>query len=322
MINFLAKKVLRLIVVILAVSALTFLTINLLPGDAAVTSAGIGATLAQVEEIREDLGLNKSIIVRYLLWFSDAAHGRLGQSILTDEPVLEAIFHRLPITIELMIISQLMALILAVPFGILSAYKSGTSIDKTINTLAFSVMSVPTFVMALLLIFTFSLKFSWLPATGYIPFSEGLWLNLKSFLLPGFSIALVEWGYLMRILRSDMIATLQEDYILMAKSKGLSTIHILFSHALRPSCFTLITVLGIQVGHLIGGAVIVETIFALPGIGSLLIASIFGRDFPMVQGCILFITIAYVLINFFVDILYTILDPRIRSQNINGVSHG
>jgi peptide/nickel transport system permease protein len=141
-------------------------------------------------------------------------------------------------------------------------------------------------------------------------------------LLPGFSIALVEWGYLMRILRSDMIATLQEDYILMAKSKGLPTFYILFKHALRPSCFTLITILGIQVGHLIGGAVIVENIFALPGIGSLFISSIFARDYPMVQGCILLIAIAYVLINFFVDILYSFLDPRIRFQNKTLVSNG
>jgi peptide/nickel transport system permease protein len=320
--NFFGKKLLRLIVVILAVTALTFLMINLLPGDAAVTNAGIGATLAEVEKIREDLGLNKNVFVRYSLWLADAAQGRLGHSIITDEPVLEAISHRLPVTIELMIISQILALMLAVPFGIVSAYKSGTSIDKTINTLAFSVMSVPTFVMALLLIFAFSLKLNWLPATGYISFSDGFWRNANSFLLPGFSIALVEWGYLMRILRSDMIATLQEDYILMAKSKGLPTFYILFKHALRPSCFTLITILGIQVGHLIGGAVIVENIFALPGIGSLFISSIFARDYPMVQGCILLIAIAYVLINFFVDILYSFLDPRIRFQNKTLVSNG
>lgn len=320
MIIFLGKKVLRLIFVILAVTALTFLMIHLLPGDAAVTHAGIGATTADVEKIREDLGLNKNILIRYTLWLTDAVQGKLGHSVLTDEPVLEAICHRLPVTIELMIISQMLALMLAVPFGIISAYKSGTNIDKTINTLAFSVMSVPTFVMALLLIFAFSLKLNWLPATGYSPISNGIWLNVHSFLLPGFSIALVEWGYLMRILRTDMIATLQEDYILMAKSKGLPTVYILFIHALRPSCFTLITILGIQVGHLIGGAVIVETIFALPGIGSLLVSGIFGRDYPMVQGCILFITTAYVLVNFFVDILYTFLDPRIRSRNISGVS--
>ncbi len=315
MMIFFGKKLFRLIVVILTVTAITFLMVNFLPGDIAITTAGFGASLEDVEAIREDLGLNKNVVLRYTLWLFDAVQGRLGQSFLTDEPVLEAISQRLPVTIELMIISQMLALMLAVPFGIISGYKSGTNIDKTINTLAFSVMSIPTFVMALLLIFAFSLKVNWLPATGYVPFSEGFWLNIKSFLLPGFSIALVEWGYLMRILRSDMISTLQEDYILMAKSKGLPTVYILFKHALRPSCFTLITIFGIQVGHLIGGAVIVENIFALPGIGSLLIAAIYGRDYTVVQGCILFITIAYVMVNFFVDILYSFLDPRIRFQN-------
>jgi len=315
MMIFFGKKLFRLIVVILTVTAITFLMVNFLPGDIAITTAGFGASLEDVEAIREDLGLNKNVVLRYTFWLFDAVQGRLGQSFLTDEPVLEAISQRLPVTIELMIISQMLALMLAVPFGIISGYKSGTNIDKTINTLAFSVMSIPTFVMALLLIFTFSLKVNWLPATGYVPFSEGFWLNIKSFLLPGFSIALVEWGYLMRILRSDMISTLQEDYILMAKSKGLPTVYILFKHALRPSCFTLITIFGIQVGHLIGGAVIVENIFALPGIGSLLIAAIYGCDYKVVQGCILFITIAYVMVNFLVDILYSFLDPRIRFQS-------
>ncbi len=316
------KKLLRLIVVVLAVTAITFLMVNILPGDIAITTAGFGASPEDVEAIREDLGLNKNILIRYNLWLFDAVQGRFGQSILTGEPVLDAIFQRLPVTVELMAISQIFALILAVPFGIICGFKSGMTIDKTINTLAFGLMSIPTFIMSLLLIFFFSLKLNWLPATGYVPLSDSFGANLKSFILPGVSIALVEWGYLMRILRSDMIATLQEDFILMAKSKGLPTIHILFKHALRTSCFTLVTVLGIQIGHLIGGAVVVESIFALPGIGSLLIAAIYGRDYPVVQGCILFITISYVLINFIVDILYSVLDPRIRSQNMIGVSDG
>ena len=316
MINFLGKKLIRLAVTILAATALTFLMVNLLPGDAAITNAGIGASIEDVEEIREELGLNKNIFIRYTLWLIDAAHGRLGHSIQTDEPVLEVISQRLPITIELMIISQVLALMLAIPFGILCGFKSGTGVDKTINTLAFSVMSLPVFVMSLLLIFVFSIKLNWLPATGYISFSNGFWGNLKSFILPGLSIALVEWGFLMRILRSDMITTLQQDFILMAKSKGLPTHHILFKHALKPSCFTLVTILGIQVGHLIGGAVIVESIFALPGIGSLLISAIYGRDYPIVQGCILIITLSYVFINFIVDITYSVLDPRIRSHNM------
>ncbi len=321
MIAFLGKKVVRLVVVTFAVTALTFLMVDLLPGDIAVTTAGHGATIADVEAIRQDLGLNKHVLLRYALWLSDAAKGRLGQSFQTDELVIDAILQRLPVTLELVVVSQIFALLLAVPFGILCGFKSGTVLDKAVNAVAFSVMSIPIFVMALVLVFVFSIELNWLPATGYISLSDGLWGNIKSFLLPGFSIAIVEWVPLMRVLRSDMISTLQQDFILMAKSKGLPTRHILFQHALRPSCFTLITLFGIQIGHLIGGAVIVESIFALPGIGSLLISGIYGRDYPMVQGCILVVTLAYVMINFIVDILYVLLDPRIRSQQSGEVRH-
>lgn len=316
LINFLGKKLLKLFLVILSVSALTFLMVDLLPGDVAFTIAGQGATIANVEEIRENLQLNQNVFIRYAKWLGNALQGKLGHSFQNEEPVIDALVQRIPVTIELVIISQIFALILAIPFGIISAYKSGTIIDKVINTAAFSVMSVPVFAMSLLFIFFFSIKLNWLPATGYVPWTEGFFANLNSIILPGLSIAIVEWGPLMRVLRSDMIATLQEDFILMAKSKGIATHQILIRHALRPSCFSLITIFGLQIGHLIGGAVIVESIFALPGIGSLLISGIYGRDYLIVQGCILFITISYVFVNFIVDILYFVLDPRIRSRNM------
>jgi peptide/nickel transport system permease protein len=172
-------------------------------------------------------------------------------------------------------------------------------------------MSTPVFVMALVLIYLFAVRLQWLPATGYVPLNESLLLNIRSFILPALSIALVEWVPLMRVLRSDMITTLQKDYILMARSKGLPVYQILFKHALRPSLFTLLTILGLQIGHLIGGALIVETIFALPGVGRLLVDAIFNQDTNLIQGCILVISIAYVVINFIVDILYTVIDPRV-----------
>jgi len=313
-----SKKLLRLVFVVFAVTALTFMMVNLLPGDVAYTIAGQDSTAEDVEAIREELGLNRNIFVRYAEWLADVAHGKFGKSLQTHEPVLEAIFSRAPVTIELMILSQIFALMLAVPAGIISAYKAGTSVDKTINSAAFGMISIPNFVMAILLIFLFSLRLKWLPATGYIPMSDGLLANLRSFMLPAFSIAMAEWVSLMRVLRSDMIATLQEDFILMAKSKGLPTLHILFRHALRPSCLTLITIFGIQIGHLIGGAVIVEQIFALPGIGRLLIGAIYGRDYTMVQGCVLFIAISYVVVNFMVDVMYSVLDPRIGTEKTVG----
>jgi peptide/nickel transport system permease protein len=172
--------------------------------------------------------------------------------------------------------------------------------------------------MALILIFIFAIQLKWLPATGYTPLSEGIWRNLQSFLLPSLSIALIEWVPLMRVLRTDMIATLQEDFILVARAKGMPTWRILLRDALKPSSLTLITILGLQIGHWIGAAVIVEMIYALPGIGRLLVNAVFSRDFLIVQGCVLTITVAYVIINTLVDFLYAVLDPRIRREFRHG----
>jgi peptide/nickel transport system permease protein len=312
------KKTLHLALVVMAVSAITFLMVDLLPGDAAYQMAGESATIEDVRAIREELGLHRSIVVRYLVWLADAARGDFGQSFITHEPVLESITARLPVTIELMVGAQMIALVLAVPVGIFCGYRPRSGIDRFLSIAAFGVMSVPVFVMALVLIFLFALKLRWLPATGYVPFLENPIENLRSMFLPALSIALVEWVPLMRVLRSDMAATLGEDFILMARSKGLPARTILLRHALRPSLFTLVTLFGIQVGHLIGGALIVETIFALPGIGRLLVGAIFARDVIVVQGCVFFITIAYVAINFLVDVSYTVLDPRLRKEVTDG----
>ena len=312
------KKTLHLALVVMAVSAITFLMVDLLPGDAAYQMAGESATLEDVRAIREELGLHRSIVVRYLVWIADAARGDFGQSFITREPVLDSITARLPVTIELMVGAQMITLALAVPVGIFCGYRPRSGIDRFLSIAAFGVMSVPVFVMALVLIFLFALKLGWLPATGYVPFLENPIENLRSMFLPALSIALVEWVPLMRVLRSDMAATLREDFILMARSKGLPARTILLRHALRPSLFTLVTLFGIQVGHLIGGALIVETIFALPGIGRLLVGAIFARDVIVVQGCVFFITIAYVAINFLVDVSYTVLDPRLRKEVADG----
>jgi len=308
------KKALRLVLVVLAVSALTFLMINLLPGDVAYIVGGEEATPADIEAIRKNLGLDQNIGVRYLAWLRNASFGDLGKSYLTHEPVLGTIIARLPVTMELLIISQCMALMLALPSGIVCAYRSNSNLDRLVNGVGFASLSIPSFVMALLTIYLFSIKLRWLPATGYVPISINIGANLKSYVLPGLSIAMIEWVVLMRVLRSDMITTLGQNYILMARAKGIPPWRVLLQHALRPSSFTLITVLGIQIGRHLGEAVIVETIFALPGIGRLLIDSIYSRDYQMVQGCILLISVGYVIINSVVDLLYTVLDPRIRAE--------
>jgi peptide/nickel transport system permease protein len=311
------KKLSRFVLVVVAVSAFTFLLVNLLPGDVAYIVGGEDATPEDIKVIHERLGLDRNVVVRYFIWLQKSARGDLGVSILTNEPVLGTILARLPVTIELLIISQCIALMLALPAGIASAYKSGSMFDRFVNGIGLSTLSIPSFVMALLTIYLFSIKLRWLPATGYTSFSVSLGDNLKSFILPGLSIALIEWVVLMRVLRSDMITTLRQDFILMARAKGLPPWRVLLQHALRPSSFTLITILGIQIGRHLGEAVIVETIFALPGIGRLLVNAIYSRDYILVQGCILLITIGYVTINSVVDIIYAILDPRIRKE----VSH-
>ncbi|MCP3899293.1 MAG: ABC transporter permease [Desulfobacteraceae bacterium] len=316
MVNQILKKILRLFLVVIVVTGTTFLMVNLLPGDVAYTIAGPDATMEDVETIRKDLGLDENIFIRYTKWLSKIAKGDLGESFLSYGSVLQAIKSRLPVTVELLFFSVAFSLILAIPFGILCAYKQGSFFDRIVSSAAFGMMALPVFIMGIVLIYIFAIYLKWLPATGYVPLSSGLIPNIKSLLLPAFTIAMVEWVPLMRVLRSDMITTLQEDYILMAKSKGLPVSHILFKHALKPSSFTLITVLGIQIGHLVGGAMIVEIIFALPGIGRLFIGSIFARDYAMVQGCILFITIFYVFINFAVDMLYVVLDPRLQKERV------
>lgn len=316
--RFLGRKLLRLVFVVAAVTTLTFLLVALLPGDIAYLIVGDTASPAEVEAIRQQLGLDRPILVRYGEWLAALTQGDLGVSLRTSEPVGEAILGRLPVTIELMLLAQVIAVALAVPLGVLCAYRQNRWIDSAVTLAGFAMISVPPFVMALVLIFTVALRLGWLPATGYVPLSESLWGNLRTFALPALSIALIEWVTLMRLLRNDMIMTLQEDFIAMARAKGLPAWRILFRHALRPSSFSLITVLGLQIGALIGGTLIIESIFALPGIGRLLLTGIFSRDYVVVQGCILFIAVAYVVINFLVDLTYTFLDPRIRVGGRDG----
>jgi peptide/nickel transport system permease protein len=288
--------------------------VNLLPGDVADMIGGQGASQEDIQTIRQDLGLDRNILIRYFTWLGHLIQGNLGQSYLTQESVLRVIMTRLPVTVELLVISQFFTLLLALPAGIFSAYRNGSFLDRLISIGGFATLSIPNFVMALVGIYLFAIQLRWLPATGYTPLSYGFWANIRSFMLPALSIALVEWVVLMRVLRSDMITTLQQNYILMARAKGLPPWKVLLHHALRPSSFTLVTVLGMQIGRLLGGAVIIETIFALPGIGRLMVNAIYARDYMVVQGCIILITIGYVVINTIVDILYHILDPRIRTE--------
>ena len=312
MLTFIGRRLVYLLPVLLAVSLLTFLMASLLPGDLAYVILGDQAEPDKVAALQHDLGLDQPIWWRYLRWLGHILQGDFGRSFRTGQTVFQAVIERLPISLELMIFAEIAGLIIGIPLAIICAVKSGSAFDRFMTGGAFGMLSVPSFLSAILLIYLFAVELRWLPATGYVPFTEDPIANLRCFVLPALTLALGEWPVLMRVLRSDMIATLQEDYIQMAKAKGLKPWRILLVHALKPSSLTLVTVTGINIGRLIGGALIVETIFALPGIGSLLVGSIYSRDLIILQGVVLFVAAGFVIMNFVVDMLYAVLDPRIR----------
>src|SRR5437660_2196793 len=312
MLFFVARKFLYLVPVLIAVSLLTFSIASLLPGDLAYTILGDQATPENVAALRRDMGLDQPIWWRYLRWLGGVLQGDFGRSFRTGQTVLQAVAERLPVSIELMLLAETIGLAIGVPLAIACAVRSGSGFDRFMTGTAFGMLSVPAFLSAILLIYLFAVELRWLPATGYVPFGEDAIGNLRSFLLPALTLALGEWPVLMRVLRSDMIATLQEAYIAMARAKGLRPRRILLVHAFKPSSLTLVTVAGINIGRLIGGTVIVESVFALPGIGRLLVGAIYARDFIILQGVVPFVAVGFVIVNFIVDMLYAVLDPRIR----------
>ena len=310
--EFVQKKLFHLVPVVLAVTIITFLFVNLLPGDVAYVILGQEATPENLAVVRAELKLDQPFPVRYLSWLGGVLTGDFGRSFISHQPVFEAIMQRLPVTLELILITQFLVIFTAVPLGVLSAYKRGKWLDRIIGSLAFGLLSVPNFMMAILLIFLFSVYWGVLPATGYEPLSAGLWTNLRGFVLPALTLALIEWCALMRVLRADIVATLQEEYILVARAKGVPRFRILFFHALKPSLLSTVTLFAINVATMISGSLIVETVFALPGVGRLLVSAIYSRDYIMVQGIVLFAAMAFVVINFLVDTIYALIDPRIR----------
>jgi len=308
----LARQVMRLVVVLLCVTLLTFFIVNILPGDVAIVILGSLATPEDIAGLRADLGLDRPMLVRYADWLGSALSGDLGRSYRNGEPVAQAILDRLPVSLQLMVMAQVIALGISIPVALLSVRKPGGLFDRLSASAAFGFLAMPNFMLGIVLIYLFSVTFDLLPATGFTPMSEGLWNNFESMILPSLTLGLIEWTVLMRVLRSDLLTTLKEDFILLARAKGLPPWRVLLQHALRPSSFTLITILGLNIGGLIGGAVIVEQIFALPGVGRLLLGGIFNRDLILVQGAVSFIAVGFVVINFLVDMLYAVLDPRVR----------
>ncbi|MGX1320912.1 peptide/nickel transport system permease protein [Bradyrhizobium huanghuaihaiense] len=312
MLNFVVRRLLAILPVLLAVSLLTFLIASLLPGDLAFVILGDQATPENVAALRRDMGLDQPLWWRYLSWLGHVLQGDLGRSFRTGQTVLQAVAERIPVSLQLMLMAEFIGLLIGVPVAIACAARAGGAFDRFMTGSAFAMLSMPSFLMAILLIYLFAVELHWLPATGYVPFTEEPLANLRFFVLPALTLALAEWPGIMRVLRSDMIATLQEDYIALAKAKGLKPSRILFVHALKPSSLTLVTVTGINIGRLLGGTLIVESIFALPGIGRLLVGAIYTRDLVILQGVVLLVACGFVIVNFIVDMLYAVLDPRIR----------
>jgi peptide/nickel transport system permease protein len=309
-----ARKLLAVVPVLLAVSFLTFLMMSLLGGCVECQVLGPDAMDEEaVAAVRADLRLDDPVPVRYAAWLGDAVTGDLGRSYHTRQEVSAAIVERLPVTVELVVVSLVLSLAISLPLGMLTAYRAGGLLDRMVTGVTFGLLAVPNFMMGLLLIYLFAVSWGWLPATGWTPLTEDPVENLRSAIMPALALAFGQIAVFTRVLRSDMIATLQEDYVLAARAKGLPPSRVLLRHALRPSSFSLLTVSALTVGTLLGGAVIVEQLFALPGVGRLLFDAIFQRDFLVVQGVVLVITVAFVVINAVVDVLYAVLDPRVRT---------
>lgn len=319
------KRLALVVPTLLTVTAFTFFLQNSRGDkrDLAFNILGPGATEAGVDRIVTEFHLDEPMHTRFILWLSDALRGDLGNSpIRSGQSVSQAIAEALPVTLQLMLYTQIVALLFAIPMGVYAAYKANRRGDKVSSMVALAALSVPNFVIAAVLVLIFALdgftikgvRIGWeaLPGARYQPFGEGAWEHFKYMLLPTLALALGQSAAYMRVLRSDMIATLQENFITTAKAKGVPDRRILWGHALRPSSFTLMTVFGLNTATLIGGALIIETLFNLPGLGTTIGTAIAQKDFLVVQGVVVVIAVGFILINFLVDALYGVLDPRVR----------
>jgi peptide/nickel transport system permease protein len=309
----LLTKLGQLLVVILLVTLFSAVLLELLPGDPVTTLVPYGSE-EQRAEIREDLNLDDPFLIRYGRWLGDLAQGDLGNyySVSAGQPVADRLWEALPKSLQLMVYAQLIGLLFAIPLGVLTAYRNGTFFDRMSSGAAFAMLAIPNFALGFILQYYLGVKAGWFAVSGYSPISESVSEHFRTMFLPSITLAVGQIAVYMRLLRTDMIATLQQDFILMAKAKGLKNRRVLFRHALRPSSLTLLTVAGLNVGTLIGGALIVEVVFNIPGMGLLLFEAIGRRQIIAFQSMVAVIAVLYVLVNFAVDALYSILDPRIR----------
>jgi peptide/nickel transport system permease protein len=312
MLAYATRRVLTTIPVMLIVAFCVFSLLYLAPGDPAAIIAGDQATPADIERIRLSLGLNKPFLERFGDWLWQIVHGNLGTSIFTNLPVSHMIAQRIEPTLSLMVLTVIFSIVIAIPLGVIAAWKHGSLIDRMVMLLAVFGFSTPVFVVGYLLAYIFALQLDWLPVQGFESIRDGLWPFLRTLILPTIALGLIYIALLARITRTTMLDVLNQDYIRTAKAKGVGQLPILFLHALKNAAVPIVTIIGNGVALLIGGAVVTESVFAIPGLGRLTVDAILRRDYPVIQGVVLLFSITYVLVNLVVDLLYTVFDPRIR----------
>ena len=312
MLGYLLRRILSTIPVMAVVALFVFSLLYIAPGDPAAIIAGDQATPADVERIRAGLGLDRPFLIRFGEWAWHVLNGDLGISIFTNLPVTHMIAQRLEPTISLMVLTLILSIGIAVPMGVLAAWNHGTWIDRAIMIFAVLGFSIPVFVVGYLLAYVFALQLDWFPVQGYTPLSRGVGPWLNNLVLPSVALGGVYIALIARITRATMLEVLSQDYIRTAKAKGVGSRTVLFLHALKNAAVPIVTVIGLGVALLIGGAVVTESVFAIPGLGRLVVDAILRRDYPVIQGVVLLFSFVYVLVNLGVDLLYTVFDPRIR----------
>ena len=310
--TYLVRRILATIPVMGVVAVIVFLLLHLAPGDPATLIAGDFATAEDIARIGKQLGLDRPLPVQFVGWVGQILQGELGTSIFSQLPVSRLIRQRLEPTLVLSMTTLVIAVILAVPVGVLAAWRARTWIDRVVMGFAVCGLSVPVFVLGYLLIYFFAIRLGWLPVQGYVSLTQGLWPCLRSIVLPSLALGSIYMALIARITRASLLEVLQEDYVRTAHAKGLSTLTVVVTHALRNASIPIVTIIGVGLTLLIGGVVITESVFAIPGIGRLTVDAILRRDYPIIQAVILLSSGVYVLVNLVIDLVYTVLDPRIR----------
>ena len=308
------RRLLSAIPVLFIVSLISFGLMRLIPGDPAAAIAGIAATPAQIEQLRRDLGLDEPLLMQLLHYYQGLLQGDFGKSLLLGKGVLAATMERLPVTIGLSLYALVLTLLIGVTSGIIAALRQNTWVDQVAMMIAMLGISIPNFFLGLLMIIFFAVQLGWLPSGGYIPFSQDPIGWLRSTTMPAISLALLQAGLLARITRSGMLEVLRQDYVRTARAKGLPERQVILKHALANALIPIVTVIGIIISLLRSGAVVTEALFSLPGMGQLLTQAVLSRDYPMVQGGLLLVTTFLVVVNVLVDILYALIDPRVRYE--------